>query len=167
MRELIMKMESLKDSKEWQKIINQLRKEQEESNQLLLEWGEKDFKPHTEAEMIRHEISIIDEFIGELKLKDKEVKEALVADLEKSKNWRIDRLLWKTHEYKLDTIIDWDYYTRQDFIRAENRWLECLDNLPNKVKGILEEKEKSEQAVSEAEIQENLDALSDLELNGL
>ena len=37
MRELIMKMESLKDSKEWQKIINQLRKEQEESNQLLLE----------------------------------------------------------------------------------------------------------------------------------
>lgn len=29
------------------------------------------------------------------------------------------------------------------------------------------EKEKSEQAVSEAEIQENLDALSDLELNGL
>ena len=167
MRELIMKMESLKDSKEWQKIINQLRKEQEESNQLLLEWGEKDFKPHTEAEMIRHEISIIDEFIGELKLKDKEVKEALVADLEKSKNWRIDRLLWKTHEYKLDTIIDWDYYTWQDFIRAENRWLECLDNLPNKVKGILEEKEKSEQAVSEAEIQENLDALSDLELNGL
>ena len=167
MRELILKMESLKDSKEWQKIINQIRKEQEESNQLLLEWGEKDFKPHTEAEMIRHEISIIDEFIGELKLKDKEVKEALVADLEKSKNWRIDRLLWKTHEYKLDTIIDWDYYTWQDFIRAENRWLECLDNLPNKVKGILEEKEKSEQAVSEAEIQENLDALSDLELNGL
>lgn len=37
MRELILKMESLKDSKEWQKIINQLRKEQEESNQLLLE----------------------------------------------------------------------------------------------------------------------------------
>ena len=75
--------------------------------------------------------------------------------------------MWKTHEYKLDTIIDWDYYTWQDFIRTENRWLECLDNLPNKVKGILEEKEKSEQAVSEAEIQENLDALSDLELNGL
>ena len=29
------------------------------------------------------------------------------------------------------------------------------------------EKEKAEQATSEAEIQENLDALSDLELNGL
>ena len=37
---------------------------------------------------------------------DKETKEALVADLEKSKNWRIDRLLGKTHEYKLDNILD-------------------------------------------------------------
>ena len=37
MKDLILKMESLKDSKEWQKIIDQLRKEQEESNQLLLE----------------------------------------------------------------------------------------------------------------------------------
>ena len=167
MRELIIKLESLKDSKERQKIIDQLRKEQEDNNQNLLEWGEKDYKPYSEADMIRHEISIIDEFIWELKIKDKEVKEALVADLEKSKKWRIDRLLGRTHEYKLDTIIDWDYYTWQDFIRAENRWLECLDNLPNKVKGILEEQEKSEQAVSEAEIQENIDALSDLELNGL
>ena len=37
MRELIIKLESLKDSKEWQKIIDQLRKEQEDSNQTLLE----------------------------------------------------------------------------------------------------------------------------------
>ena len=167
MRELIIKLESLKDSKEWQKIIDQLRKEQEDSNQTLLEWGERDYKPHSEAEMIRHEISIIEEFIDELKIKDKEVKEALVADLEKSKNWRIDRLLWRTHEYKLDTIVDGDYYTWQDFIRAENRWLECLDNLPNKIAEMEKEKEKAEQATSEAEIQENLDALSDLELNGL
>ena len=167
MRELIIKLESLKDSKEWQKIIDQLRKEQEDSNQTLLEWGERDYKPHSEAEMIRHEISIIEEFIDELKIKDKEVKEALVADLEKSKNWRIDRLLWRTHEYKLDTIVDGDYYTWQDFIRAENRWLECLDNLPNKIAEMEKEKEKAEQATSEAEIQENLDALSDLELWGL
>ena len=167
MMELIIKLESLKDSKEWQKIIDQLRKEQEDSNQTLLEWGERDYKPHSEAEMIRHEISIIEEFIDELKIKDKEVKEALVADLEKSKNWRIDRLLWRTHEYKLDTIVDGDYYTWQDFIRAENRWLECLDNLPNKIAEMEKEKEKAEQATSEAEIQENLDALSDLELNGL
>ena len=118
MRELIIKLESLKDSKERQKIIDQLRKEQEDNNQNLLEWGEKDYKPYSEADMIRHEISIIDEFIWELKIKDKEVKEALVADLEKSKKWRIDRLLGRTHEYKLDTIIDWDYYTWQDFIRS-------------------------------------------------
>jgi hypothetical protein len=56
--------------------------------------------------MIRYEISFIDNLIGCIKVKDKEVKEALVADLEKSKNWRIDRLIGKTHEYKLDAIVD-------------------------------------------------------------
>ena len=167
MRELIIKLESLKDSKEWQKIVDSLKKAQEESNKALLEWAEKDYKPHSEADMIRHEISIIDNLIWEIKVKDKEVKEALVADLEKSKNWRIDRLLGKTHEYKLDSIIDWDYYTWQDFTRAQNRWIECFDNLPNKIAEMEKEKEKAEQATSEAEIQENLDALSDLELNGL
>ena len=170
MRELIIKLETLKESKEREKAVEKLRDWQKEKNQKLLEWitdTNYDTNYYSEADMIRHEIKFISELIGGLKVKDKEVREALVEDLNKSMNWRINRLLWKTHEYKLDTIIDWDYYTRQDFIRAENRWLECLDNLPNKVKGILEEKEKSEQAVSEAEIQENLDALTDLELWGL
>jgi hypothetical protein len=56
--------------------------------------------------MIRHEISFIDGLIGNLKIKDKETREALIADLEKSKDWRIDRLLGRTHEYKLDNILD-------------------------------------------------------------
>jgi hypothetical protein len=76
-------------------------------------------------------------------------------------------LIGKTHEYKLDAIVDWDYYTRQDFTRAENWWIECLDNLPDKIAGIEREREKEMQATAESEIQENLDALSDLELNGL
>lgn len=167
MSDLIVKLESLKDSKEWAKIVEDLKAAQEEKNKALLEWAEKDYKPHSEADMIRYEISFIDNLIGCVKVKDKEVKEALVADLEKSKNWRIDRLLGKTHEYKLDAIVDWDYYTRQDFTRAENWWIECLDNLPNKIAGIEREKEKEMQATAESEIQENLDALSDLELNGL
>ena len=167
MSDLIVKLESLKDSKEWAKIVEDLKAAQEEKNKALLEWAEKDYKPHSEADMIRYEISFIDNLIGCIKIKDKEVKEALVADLEKSKNWRIDRLLGKTHEYKLDAIVDWDYYTRQDFTRAENWWIECLDNLPNKIAGIEREKEKEMQATAESEIQENLDALSDLELNGL
>lgn len=167
MKELIIKLESLKDSKEWQKIVENLKEKQEESNKALLEWAEKDYKPHSEADMIRYEISIINNLIWELKVKDKEVKEALIKDLERSKWWRVDRLLGLTHEYKLDAIIDWDYYTWQDFTRAENWWIKCFENLPNKIAEEEKEKEKSEIAVSEAEIQENLDALSDLELNGL
>lgn len=167
MSDLIVKLENLRDSKEWGKLVEELRTAQEENNKALLEWAEKDYKPHTEAEMIRHEISLIDNLIGLIKVKDKEVKEALIADLEKSKKWRIDRLLWKTHEYKLDTIVDWDYYTWQDFTRAENWWIEIMSELPNKLIGIEKEKEKSEQAVAQAEIQEQIDALSTLEVDGL
>lgn len=167
MRDLIVKLENLKESKEREKAVSDLRKAQEEKNIALLEWAEKDYKPHSEAEMLRHEISFIDSLIGSIKIKDKEVKEALIWDLEKSKNRRINRILGKTHEYKLDTIIDWDYYTRQDFTRAENRWIECFENLPTKVAEEEKEREKAEQATNEAEIQENLDALTDLELWGL
>ena len=167
MRELIIKLESLKDSKEWQKTVEFLKESMKESNEALLKGTEKDYKPHSEADMIRHEISIIDNLIGLIKVKDKEVKEALIADLEKSKGWRVDRLLGNTHEYKLDSIIDWDYYTWQDFTRAENRWNRCFEHLPEKLAEEEKEKEKAEQAVDEAEIQENIDALSDLELNGL
>ena len=133
----------------------------------MLEWAEKDYKPHSEAEMLRHEIRFIDSLIWGIKIKDKEVKEALVADLEKSKNWRINRLLGKTHEYKLDMIFDWEYYTRQDFIRAENRWIECMDNLPTKLAEEMKVQEEQVQATSDAEIQEQIDALSSLEADGL
>jgi hypothetical protein len=43
--------------------------------------------------MIRHEIKLISNLIDGLKVKDKETKEALIEDLEKSRNWRINRLL--------------------------------------------------------------------------
>ena len=43
--------------------------------------------------MIRHEIKFISDLIGSIKIKDKETREALVEDLEKSKNRRINRLL--------------------------------------------------------------------------
>ncbi len=43
--------------------------------------------------MLRHEIKYISDLIGGLKVKDKETRETLVEDLEKSKNWRINRLL--------------------------------------------------------------------------
>ena len=98
MRDLIVKLETLKESKEWQKYIWGLRAEMEEKNAQILAGELEDGILLSEADMIRHEISIIDNLIGLIKVKDKEVKEALIADLEKSKGCRVDRLLGNTHE---------------------------------------------------------------------
>lgn len=117
--------------------------------------------------MIRHEISFIDHLISLIKVKDKEVKEALIEDLEQSKKWREDRLLGKTHEYRLDIIDEEAFYTWQDLVRAENRWIELFNNLPNKLKQVEEEKKKAQEAMQQAEIQENLDALTSLETEGI
>lgn len=167
MRELIIKLESLRESKEREKAVAKLREAQEEKNKRLLEWLTDDNDFYTEADMIRHEIKFISELIWGLKVKDKETREALVEDLEKSMNWRINRLLWKTHEYKLDNLCYEDAYTTEDLYRAENRWIECFENLPTKLVEKLKMEESQEQATGEAEIQEQLDALSTLEVDGL
>lgn len=173
MRELIIKLETLKESKEWKDAVQKLRDAQEEKNKKLLEWAEAqdDYNGETayysEADMIRHEIKYISDLIWGIKVKDKETREALVEDLEKSKNWRINRLLWKTHEYKLDNIVYEDAYTTEDLYRAENRWIECFENLPTKLAEELKVKEQQEEATREAEVQEQIDALSNLEINGL
>ena len=169
MRELIIKLESLKESKEREKAVAKLREAQEEKNKKLLEWVEEEEGTayYSEADMIRHEIKFISELIWGLKVKDKETREALVADLEKSMNWRINRLLWKTHEYKLDNIVYEDAYTTEDLYRAENRWIECFENLPTKLAEELKVKEGQIEEVKDAEIQEQLDALSSLEVDGL
>lgn len=169
MRELIIKLESLKESKEREKAVAKLREAQEEKNKKLLEWIEEEDGTayYSEADMIRHEIKFISELIWGLKVKDKETREALVEDLEKSMNWRINRLLWKTHEYKLDNIVYEDAYTTEDLYRAENRWIECFENLPTKLAEELKVKEGQIEEVKDAEIQEQLDALSSLEVDGL
>ena len=170
MRELIIKLETLKESKEWKTAVEKLRDWQKEKNQKLLEWitdPNYDTNYYSEADMIRHEIKYISELIGGLKVKDKETREALVEDLEKSMNWRINRLLWKTHEYKLDNIVYEDAYTTEDLYRAENRWIECFENLPTKLAEELKVKEGQIEEVKDAEIQEQLDALSTLEVEGL
>lgn len=169
MRELIIKLESLKESKEREKAVAKLREAQEEKNKKLLEGIEEEEGTayYSEADMIRHEIKFISELIWGLKVKDKETREALVADLEKSMNWRINRLLWKTHEYKLDNIVYEDAYTTEDLYRAENRWIECFENLPTKLAEELKVKEGQIEEVKDAEIQEQLDALSSLEVDGL
>ena len=169
MRELIIKLESLRESKEREKAVAKLREAQEEKNKKLLEWIEEEEGTayYSEADMIRHEIKFISELIWGLKVKDKETREALVEDLEKSMNWRINRLLWKTHEYKLDNIVYEDAYTTEDLYRTENRWIECFENLPTKLAEELKVKEGQIEEVKDAEIQEQLDALSSLEVDGL
>ena len=169
MRELIIKLETLKESKEREKAVAKLREAQGEKNKKLLEWWveEDGTAYYSEADMIRHEIKFISELIWGLKVKDKETREALVEDLEKSMNWRINRLLWKTHEYKLDNIVYEDAYTTEDLYRSENRWIECFENLPTKLAEELKVKETQVEATEQAEIQEQLDALSSLEVDGL
>ena len=169
MRELIIKLESLRESKEREKAVAKLREAQEEKNKKLLEGidEEEGTAYYSEADMIRHEIKFISELIWGLKVKDKETREALVEDLNKSMNWRINRLLWKTHEYKLDNIVYEDAYTTEDLYRTENRWIECFENLPTKLAEELKVKEGQIEEVKDAEIQEQLDALSSLEVDGL
>lgn len=167
MRDLIVKLETLKESKEWQKFIWGLRAEMEESNAQILAGELEDGILLSEADMIRHEINFINWLIDWIKIKDKETKEALIADLEKSKNWRIDRLLGRTHEYKLENIIEWDSYASEDLIRSDNWWIECMDNLPTKLANELKMKETQVEEREEAEIDEQINALSSLELNGL
>ena len=167
MRDLIVKLETLKESKEWQKFIWGLRAEMEEKNAQILAGELEDGILLSEADMIRHEINFINWLIDWIKIKDKETKEALIADLEKSKNWRIDRLLGRTHEYKLENIIEWDSYASEDLIRSDNWWIECMDNLPTKLANELKMKETQVEEREEAEIDEQINALSSLELNGL
>lgn len=170
MRDLIVKLETLKESKEREKIVQGLRDEQAEQNRILLEDKEDygwETPYYSEADMIKHEIKFIEKLIWEIKIKDKATKEELITDLEKSKEWRIDRLLGKTHEYKLDNIIEWDAYTTEDLYRAENRWIELFNNLPTKLADELKEREAKVEEMKEAEVDEQINALSSFELTGL
>ena len=169
MRDLIAKLESLKDSKEWGKIVSELRDTVKEQNALLLEWTVDSDEEFTEWHFIRHQI----EYINELKeyadkVKDKECREAIKEDLDKSLKWREDRILGKTNEYKLDSI---DYseasYTVEDLYRVENWWIECFNNLPSKILEALKVKEVKVEEMADAEVQEQIDALASLEAGGL
>lgn len=165
----MVKLEALKDSKERKDAVQKLRDGQVEKDKMLLEWPKPDeeVRLYSEADMIRHEIGYISGLIDAIKVKDKETREALIEDLEKSKNWRLNRLLGKTHEYKLENILEWDAYTQEDIYRSENRWIECFEDLPEKLYNELELKETKVEERNAAEIDEQINALSSLELNGL
>lgn len=169
MRDLIVKLESLKDSKEWEKITASLEEEMKDNNEKLLNESSDAYEEYfTEGDLVRTELRYIESLKDAITVKDKEVKEALLADLDKSIQWRIDRLLGKTHEYKLDCYDpDWVDYKQQDIWRMKNWWIECFKNLPNKLVEELKVKEWQVQELEEAEVQEQIDALASLEDAGL
>ena len=169
MRDLIIKLEWLNDSKEWLKIVEELEKEVEKQNIILLEWTLEDSTELTEWQFIRDEmrrINHLKELAG--KLKDKETREALIADLDRSYKWREDRILWRTNEYKLDTYeVNDKEYTTEDLYRNANWWIECFKHLPVKLSEELKLKEWQVEEIKEAEVQEQIDALASLEADWL
>ena len=170
MRDLIVKLETLKDSKEFIKLYEELEKSVEEQNDRLLNGKEWDFIwPFTEWDLIRHEIRYIEKLKDKLsKIKDKDTREALIADLDKSITWRKNRILGKTHELRLDSE---DYnerdLTEADLFRTENWWIECFKHLPEKIAEELKLQETQVEEIKEAEVQEQIDALASLEDAGL
>lgn len=170
MRDLIVKLETLKESKEFIKLYEELEKSVEEQNDRLLNGKELDFIwPFTEWDLIRHEIRYIEKLKDKLsKIKDKEVKDTLIADLDKSITWRKNRILGKTHELRLDSE---DYNERDlneaDLFRTENWWIECFKHLPEKLAEELKLQETKVEEMQEAEVQEQIDALASLEDAGL
>lgn len=119
--------------------------------------------------MIRHEIKYIEKLKDKLsKIKDKDTREALIADLDKSITWRKNRILGKTHELRLDSE---DYnerdLTEADLFRTENWWIECFKHLPEKIAEELKLQETKVEEMKDAEVQEQIDALASLEDAGL
>ena len=169
MRDLIVKLETLKDSKEWMKIIESLEKEMADNNEKLLNESSDAYEEYfTEGDLIRAELRYIESLKDIINVKDKETKEALLADLDKSIQRRQNRLLGKTHEYKLDCYDpEWVDYKQQDLWRMKNWWIECLRCLPEKLVEELKVKEWQVEEMKEAEVQEQIDALASLEDAGL
>lgn len=170
MSDLLIKLETLKDSKEWEKLCSVVEERYEWYRISLYQVKKEKRKEilHSEADLIEHEISVISDLIDDLDtLKDKDCKKALIEDLEKSKKWRLDRLYGRTHEYKLNLINPTDAYTAEDISRAEIWWTECFKNLPAKLVEELKVKETQVKEMQDAEVQEQIDALASLESEGL
>lgn len=169
MRELIMKLETFRESKERKDHIQSLIDAHKDKDDKLLAWPNPDeqLKLYSLADFFRHELKFLTELRDGIKIKDKAIRDEILDWLNKNIEMRVNILLGKTREWKMENIIEWDSYTQEDLWRVENYFIGWLDELPQSLANQLEIKEKEEQAKNEAQIQENLDALTDLELEGL
>lgn len=162
MGDLIAKLEWFRPSNEWQNHIQALRDKQIEQNKILLEGG-TEIKGISLADFLRHEIKFLWKLKEWINIKDKEIKEAILDWIQKNIDGRINVLLWKTREFKIDNICKDDCYTEEDKYRTENYWIEWLEALPVTIAEAEKVKEQQVQAMDEAEVQEQIDALSSLE----
>lgn len=169
MKELIVKLETLKESKEWESYIQSLRDLQIEQNKKLLEWrsDEDPMVLCSLSDFLRHEIKFLSKLKDSIKIKDKETKEAIIEWIDRNINGRINVILWKTREFKQDNILEWDSYTQEDLWRTENYWIEWLFELPITKAAELKLKQQDEELNEQANIDEQINALSSLEAEGL
>lgn len=167
MSDLITKLETLQSSKVWQDHIQKLRDGQVEQNAKLLEWPKPDeqVKLYSLADFFRHEVKFLNELYAGVNIKDKSTKEAVLEWIQRNIDGRINVLLGKTREFKMENIIEWDSYTEEDLWRTENYRIEWLERLPLTLAEEKKLEEKNKLAEEQAQIQENLDALADYELN--
>lgn len=166
--DLINKLKAVKDSKMWLDTVAKIKKNNEEHRDWLIIWHDKKEEElcfYTKWDLIRKENEIIRMLKEELKcIKDKEVKDLLEEDLNKSLTWREQILCWETNELQLDICIEWAEYTIEDLWRKEIRWEKCFENLIDKNINILEKEEEQEIEVEESSIQEQLDAMSNMDI---
>lgn len=171
MRDLITKLETLQSSKAWQDHIQALRDGQVEQNAKLL-WsyeGEEHenyvMRLYSLADFLRHEVKFLNKLYDGVDIKDKSTRERVLEGIQRNIDGRINVLLWKTREFKMDNIIEWESYTESDLWRTENYWIERLERLPLTLAEEEKQAELKKEAAAQAEIQENIDALQDYELN--
>ena len=168
MRDLIVKLETLKASNEWSEFIQSLRDWQVEQNAKLLEWSKSKKKVLCSlSDFLRHEISFLWILKNKLNIKDKDCKEAIIDWIQRNIDGRINVILWKTREFKQDNILEWDSYTEEDLRRTENYRIEWLYELPVSIANEERLKEQQYEATKDAEVQEQIDALASLEDAGL
>ena len=173
MRDLITKLETLQSSKVWQDHIQALRDGQVEQNAKLLwsyegeEYENYTMRLYSLADFLRHEVKFLNKLYAWVDIKDKSTRESVLDGIQRNIDGRINVLLWKTREFKMDNIIEWESYTEADLWRTENYWIERLERLPLTLAEEERQKELKREAEEQAQIQENLDALSVLESEGL
>lgn len=159
-------LKELHESREWENIVKKQKKLSEERNSSLLDGSCELWEKISKADLLRKEIAFIEWLINACKkVKDKTLRLMLIDDLNKSINWRTNILLGYTNEMWLERI-DLDYFYKPDVYRKYNFWLECLENLPNKLAEKEAEKEEVDAQIEVADLEESYNALSNLN-NGL